>query len=440
MQKFFGVFGNPISHSKSPIIYNNFFKKFGLKECYYTRIFASDSEEVVLLSKKLKLSGANITSPFKKDITKFCDKLDCGVQQTDSANTLYFTDEQIISYNTDIFGIQEEIFKANVDFEDKKIAIIGAGGAAATIIYVIQNLFKDADITILNRTTQNAKDLSHKFNVKFIENEEKSYKNLQQFDIVFVAIPQFNDFLKNIKIKKNAIIFIANYSDKSTILHFQQVHNKVVPCYNWLFYQAIKSFQIFFNNNKIDIKNDDIMDILQELPKNLSKNNIYLSGFSGSGKTTLAPILSEKLGINYVDLDKMIESELDMSIEKIFSKYGENYFRSKESEYLEKTALDREKKIIALGAGVLDNDKNRNLIRRTGYNIYLYSNLETCLQRIDLATRPVLHDMKEKEASILFDKRFKKYLSSSDLVFPNSADNDVERRINQLVFEVKQII
>lgn len=440
MKKFFGVFGNPISHSKSPIIYNTFFKKFDLKECYYTRIFASDIEEVVLLSKKLKLSGTNITSPFKKDITKFCDKLDYGVQQTDSANTLYFADEQIIAYNTDIFGIQEEIVKANVDFRDKKIAIIGAGGAAATIIYVIQNLFKDADITIFNRTTQNAKNLSHKFNVKFIENEEKSYQNLQQFDIIFVTIPQFNDFLKNIKFKKNAIVFIANYSDKNTILHFQQEYNKVIPCYNWLFYQAIKSFQIFFNNYKINLKNDDIKDILQELPKSLLKNNIYLSGFSGSGKTTIAPILSEKLGLHYFDLDKMIESELDMPIEKIFSKYGENYFRNKESQYLEKIAFDKEKKIVALGAGALDNDKNRNLIRRTGYNIYLYSDLETCLQRIDLATRPVLCDMKEKEISILFDKRFENYFFSSDLVFFNSADNSIERKINHLFFELKQII
>jgi shikimate dehydrogenase len=137
----FLIFGNPVSHSKSPLMHNYFFKKSNINECY-GRFELKNGEEIIDKFKELKIKGANVTVPHKEWAFKLCDEVRGIAKEIGAVNTLVKEGEKIIGYNTDAPGFLEAI----KEFEYKKPLIIGAGGTAKAISLVLPN----ADI--LNRS------------------------------------------------------------------------------------------------------------------------------------------------------------------------------------------------------------------------------------------------------------------------------------------------
>ena len=70
----FAIFGKPVSHSKSPLMHNYFFKKMGINECY-GRYELENGKDLINKFKKLKLKGANVTIPYKEDAYKLADEV-----------------------------------------------------------------------------------------------------------------------------------------------------------------------------------------------------------------------------------------------------------------------------------------------------------------------------------------------------------------------------
>lgn len=96
----------------------------------------------------------------------------------------------------------------------------------------------------------------------------------------------------------------------------------------------------------------------------------YLTGFMGSGKTFLGKLWAEDNGLSFYDLDSLIEEEERMTIEKIFSSYGESYFREKEAAILRNT--DRfENCIVSCGGGTSCFFDNMQWMNKTGTTVYL---------------------------------------------------------------------
>ena len=78
----------------------------------------------------------------------------------------------------------------------------------------------------------------------------------------------------------------------------------------------------------------------------MTQTNIYLVGFMGSGKTTVGRTLAMRAGKNFLDLDRMIESRENRTINKIFSETGENYFRQIERIILKELSKEKAKKFL----------------------------------------------------------------------------------------------
>jgi shikimate kinase len=97
---------------------------------------------------------------------------------------------------------------------------------------------------------------------------------------------------------------------------------------------------------------------------------IYLVGFMGSGKSTLGPILAEKLGLTFIDLDQRIESSERKSIPEIFAGQGENHFRKLERATLI-AALKEDNFVLACGGGTPCFSDNMDLMKKTGLVLYL---------------------------------------------------------------------
>lgn len=162
--------------------------------------------------------------------------------------------------------------------------------------------------------------------------------------------------------------------------------------------------------------------------------NIVLCGFMGSGKTTLGKILSEKLGMNFVDTDSEIVRTEGKSIAEIFSLHGEEYFRSKETELLNILA-NKENTVISLGGGIAAKKENHAALKNIGKVILLDCGLEETLTRIKAdKTRPLARESKEIEK--LYNNRKPIYQEVADIVVDSSKDiNETAKTIFQLIGE-----
>ncbi len=111
------------------------------------------------------------------------------------------------------------------------------------------------------------------------------------------------------------------------------------------------------------------------------RSNIVLIGFMGAGKTSVGRAVSEKMNYSFEDCDEIIKEKKSMSIEKIFSDYGEEYFRKLEYQtVLELSQL--KKSIIATGGGVVLNKKNISNLKNSGIIIYLKASPLTIYRNI----------------------------------------------------------
>lgn len=110
------------------------------------------------------------------------------------------------------------------------------------------------------------------------------------------------------------------------------------------------------------------------------RNKIYLIGSMGSGKTTIGKMLSSKLHLPFIDIDKKIEQKEKMVISDIFKENGENYFRKVESDILKKYSALNEFVISTGGGAVLSQDNKK--ILNNGYKIYLKISIDAQYNRV----------------------------------------------------------
>ena len=142
---------------------------------------------------------------------------------------------------------------------------------------------------------------------------------------------------------------------------------------------------------------------------------IFFIGMMGSGKTTLAKKLSELMNKSYIDLDDLIEQEENMSINEIFSNYGEDYFRKIENIALRSIGNSE---IIACGGGIIINKNNRKFLNENGFTIYLKTSLPILEKRLNgINRRPLLKNKDlQKTLSGIYHKRKKLYEETADLI------------------------
>lgn len=155
--------------------------------------------------------------------------------------------------------------------------------------------------------------------------------------------------------------------------------------------------------------------------KDKRDTNIALIGFMATGKTTIAKELSKSLGIRFVDIDKLIEEKMEISIPEIFEKHGEEYFRQIEKETIEDISKSQNT-IISCGGGVCLDPENIINIRKSGKVVLLEANPETILSRTESdSSRPLLKDKNDVEGiKRIMDERSDSYHKSADIIIDTS--------------------
>jgi len=153
------VIGNPIEHSLSPQLHNYWFKKNNINAVYdKKKLKPNDIGETILQIKNNKINGINVTVPFKKSVISFLDKLTKTAEKTQSVNTIFKKDNEIVGDNTDAEGFKFSLKHINYDVKNKNIYILGAGGVVPSIILALKELGA-SKIYLSNRTKEKAEDL-----------------------------------------------------------------------------------------------------------------------------------------------------------------------------------------------------------------------------------------------------------------------------------------
>ncbi|MDX9710900.1 MAG: shikimate kinase [Ignavibacteriaceae bacterium] len=172
---------------------------------------------------------------------------------------------------------------------------------------------------------------------------------------------------------------------------------------------------------------------------------IFLTGFMASGKSTIGPILANTVGWNFYDLDKLIEAETSLSIKEIFEVYGESYFRKLETEVL-KNVCSLNEYIISLGGGTVASNENLELIKKSGFLVYLESSPEAAYKRLrykrdrpallfDGEDEPSKEDFINKIKSLL--KKRLQYYGSADVKI-NTDNTPVGKTVDILAAIIKK--
>jgi len=419
------VTGNPILHSKSPILMNSALKAATLNGTY-TRIAADQISEVIDLVRFLSIRGLNITAPFKQDVIPLLQETDPDAMKIGGINTVLNHDGCLKGYNTDFLGVQNSFKEYQIDLNGKKVLVIGAGGASRGAVHALVEA--GAIVTIVNRTLAKARTLADIFNCTYhamdqIETEVK--KN----EIILSTLSGEINLIEPDWLTPKHIIFDANYKNSKLAQIALQKKCTLIQGIDWLIHQAIPAFEYFTGAT---CSRAQMEKGLLEMQKN-PPNKIFLIGFMGSGKTEVGHKLSEIIGWPLVDTDEMIETVFQKSIPEIFENEGEKGFRQKEKKIL-KEVLNEDHLIISGGGGIILDSQNRNLIKNSSIPVWLVANFETTYERTKESNRPLLKkENPKKEIKELFDARKYLYAQTSELVI--STDHKTIEKISGKIYE-----
>ena len=185
------VIGSPISHSWSPKIHNYWLRENYIQGSYGKVELRPDRlANFILGLRKNNYCGINITIPHKETASKFCDKLTSNAKILGAINLLVVKDNLLEGSNTDGEGFMES-FKENfpgINFSNLSIAIVGAGGAAKSIAYALDQ-YKPRKISLFNRNIKKAEDFITNTGIKANALELKEINSQQTLSLIHISEP-----------------------------------------------------------------------------------------------------------------------------------------------------------------------------------------------------------------------------------------------------------
>ena len=152
------LYGLPVSHSLSPIIFNHAFEKLGVNANYLAfPIKPENLKDAVGAARALGFSGINVTMPHKTRIVELLDEVEDSARRIGSVNTVSKNSKGLVGHNTDGQGAARAIRAHGFDPKGKRLLLLGAGGSSRAIA---QTLAPSSDIIVLSRNPEHAKEIA----------------------------------------------------------------------------------------------------------------------------------------------------------------------------------------------------------------------------------------------------------------------------------------
>lgn len=189
MSALFGIIGNPIAHSLSPLLQNEAYELNDIDAHFQAfHIAPEDLETAIKGMKALDIKGFMVTVPFKAAVIPFLDEVDPVAKQTKAVNIVQLINGKYVGYNFDgeawLKALLEDMDRPSLVKE--KVLLLGAGGAAQSIYHALTQ-FEDVQIDIANRTVDKAKalkELSSRHQQTDVISLEEAENRQDQYDII----------------------------------------------------------------------------------------------------------------------------------------------------------------------------------------------------------------------------------------------------------------
>ncbi len=183
--KIFGITGWPLTGTSSPVIHNAGFDNHGMNSLYIP--FAAETfDQALRFADTVGIEGMSVTVPHKEAVLDKASYVDDCAKDIGASNTLVRRGCQWFAYNTDAYGFSKALleFTGFKNLKRKKVAIIGAGGAAKAIAYAVKEL--GADACVFNRTLKKAKMLAEKYGFKYASLGPESNEMLKKYSQIII--------------------------------------------------------------------------------------------------------------------------------------------------------------------------------------------------------------------------------------------------------------
>lgn len=258
-----GIIGQPVKHSYSPFIHNVAIELTKLNYIYLPfNVPASNLRNALKGMIALGIKGFNVTIPHKVKILDYLNNLSEEATDTGAVNTVVNEHGKLTGYNTDVNGVLESLMPYKEEILGSEITVIGSGGAARAVIYVLIRYFKPSIIHLVNRTEQRAESLRVYFRDKLkfdlftthelfppdlveIFNKSKLIINATPVGMY----PDTDDNITTIQesFNSNQIVFDLVYNPaKTKFLQLAESNGaKTLDGITMLVYQASKSFYLW---------------------------------------------------------------------------------------------------------------------------------------------------------------------------------------------------
>ena len=254
------VIGNPIEHSLSPKLHNYWLNRYKVGGNYEKKLLTEDKVGEFVKSDQ-KISGINVTVPFKKTVINYCTELTKLALTLQSVNTITLSNGKIIGDNTDVYGFEQSLIDLNFNGLNKTAYILGAGGVVSSIVIALNKLGVK-NIFISNRTKNKAEVLAKEHNLVVSD-----WGKIVDFDIVInctsIGLKQDDSLGLDFSNVKDKIFYDIIYKPKTKFLvDAEKLGNKIVDGKMMFLYQAQKSFEIWhgikpeINKEVINLLND----------------------------------------------------------------------------------------------------------------------------------------------------------------------------------------
>ncbi len=257
--RLFGVIGDPIEHSLSPILHNAAFDHLKMDYVFLAfRVKKENVENALKGMRALDIHGLNVTMPHKSTVINYLDEIDQTSKSLNAVNTILNKDGRLCGFNTDGVGALRALEKNDVNLKGKKLLLLGAGGAARAIAYSLAQ--KVGELIILNRTGKQAENLAavlrRNVNKKIVSKALTSsnvHESLKESDILVNATsvgmkPNVDQSLVAAEwLKPDLVVMDIVYNPVETklIRDAKKAKAKVVNGVEMLIYQGAASFTIW---------------------------------------------------------------------------------------------------------------------------------------------------------------------------------------------------
>ena len=403
------VIGDPIGHSKSPLLHNRALAAAGVDGVYVAfRVAPDELDEFVRGAQSLGFRGLSVTIPHKEAVLRHVSRLEPAARAIGAVNTLVFEpDGAIAGCNTDESGALDAL-EAVAPVRGKQALVLGAGGAARGIIHGL--IRRGAAVAVTNRSRARADELAATMPVEVVEWESR---HAHVFDVLVNCTsvgmhPEVDATPFDAEhLPPGALVFDTVYNPVETrLLREAQARGcrKVVGTEMFV-RQAARQFEMFFQaaapleamraavglhaTERVPPTGPQsaIRDPRSEIaPGSLASPAdrdapLLLIGYRGTGKSTVARLLAARLGWDWVDADVEIERRAGKSIAAIFADDGEPRFRDLEADVLAELVA-RPRTVVACGGGAVVREANRKLLVAAPRVVWLRGSAEVLQRRI----------------------------------------------------------